>query len=363
MRPQENAGVARPLVLGLLLAGLVGACSQESTAPEDLTTLLDQTCAGSLCHLEYDGAPAEGLDLAPEVMCAHLVDVPSAQAAGELLVVSGDISASYLACKIDPDCPRVAEGSALMPLAADPLTIEQRAIITEWIAAGVPGCPAPDAEPPQFAGASAATGLSSAIRLDWTAASDDTSAAADITYLIHEATTAGGQDFAMPGYTTAPGATSFTVTGLPVSATRYYVVRARDQAGNIDANTVEVSATTLETGDETAPTFAGLETASPVGSTAVQLSWTPATDDVSPPEAIRYRVYVATTSGAQDFGSPAAESAAGATELLVSGLGSDSTYYFVVRAVDGSGNEDANTVERSAATATGVSFSADVLPI
>jgi hypothetical protein len=58
-------------------------------------------------------------------------------------------------------------------------------------------------------------------------------------YDIYEATRAGGESFASPTWTTAPGATVFRTSGLASHGTFYFVVRARDPAGNEDANTVE----------------------------------------------------------------------------------------------------------------------------
>ena len=43
----------------------------------------------------------------------------------------------------------------------------------------------------------------------------------------------------MPTYTTPAGATSFTTPPLATDKYFYFVVRARDQAGNSDSNTVE----------------------------------------------------------------------------------------------------------------------------
>ncbi|HEY1284693.1 MAG TPA: hypothetical protein VGF04_01275 [Solirubrobacterales bacterium] len=61
-----------------------------------------------------------------------------------------------------------------------------------------------------------------------------------ILYDVYLATTQGGEDFSTPTWTTEPGATSFRTPGLPSHGTFYFVVRARDQAGNEDANRVEV---------------------------------------------------------------------------------------------------------------------------
>jgi hypothetical protein len=52
-------------------------------------------------------------------------------------------------------------------------------------------------------------------------------------------TTPGGEDFSQPTWTTAPGAIRFQTPALPVSENVYFVVRARDRAGNEDSGRVE----------------------------------------------------------------------------------------------------------------------------
>lgn len=76
--------------------------------------------------------------------------------------------------------------------------------------------------------------------LSWTAASDDRTQRSQIVYDIYESTTPAGERFATPTWTTPPGVTTYRTPGLPSHGTFYFVVRARDQAGNEDANTVEV---------------------------------------------------------------------------------------------------------------------------
>jgi hypothetical protein len=92
----------------------------------------------------------------------------------------------------------------------------------------------------------------------------------------------------------------------------------------------------------TALSFSGLASASPA-TEAATLSW------VAGAGAVSYRVFQATTSGAENFGSPVLST--NSLSVLISPLdpGSNSpiTYYFVVRAVDGCGNLDTNTVEQS----------------
>lgn len=211
-----------------------------------------------------------------------------------------------------------------------------------------------DTTPPTFAGLVSATAAGETqINLTWAAASDDISASGDVVYLIYQSTASGGQNYAAPSYVTAAGATSFPVTGLSPGTTYYFVVRARDEANNVDGNTVERSATTPASGDVTPPTFAGLVTADAVTETQILLTWADASDNVTGPTNMVYLVYQASTSGGQSFGTPTYTTTAGATSYLVTGLAPATAYYFVVRARDQAGNNDTNTVQRSATTLSG----------
>jgi len=105
-----------------------------------------------------------------------------------------------------------------------------------------------DTTPPTFAGLKSATtcipgpigeGRTGSYHLSWEAAKDDVTPSSKIVYNIYQATTAGGEDFSTPTYTTIPGATSFDTPQLSSVKTFYFVVRARDQAGNEDSNKVE----------------------------------------------------------------------------------------------------------------------------
>ena len=105
-----------------------------------------------------------------------------------------------------------------------------------------------DQIPPTFAGLKSATtcipgpigeGRTSSYHLSWEAATDNVTPSSKIVYNVYQATTAGGEDFSQPTYTTAAGVTSFDTPQLSSGKTFYFVVRARDQAGNEDSNTVE----------------------------------------------------------------------------------------------------------------------------
>jgi chitodextrinase len=150
--------------------------------------------------------------------------------------------------------------------------------------------------------------------------------------------------------TSLPGATSFHVGGLTPGTRYYFVVRARDQAGNVDANTIERAATPIA--DKTPPLFAGAKsaTATALVVATIVVAWNPASDDATPASEIVYNVYAATAAGQESFASPTLTTTPGATSAAVGGLLPATTYFFVVRARDQAGNEDANTVEVSATT-------------
>lgn len=210
--------------------------------------------------------------------------------------------------------------------------------------------PLPDTEPPVFNGLISATTLtSSEVILEWQAAIDNISDPLNIDYLVYISTVSGGQNFATPNYASQSGATSFIVNNLAPGTTYYFVVRARDEAYNVDTNTVEKSATTMYVEDTIPPTFGGLASASTVSSSEIILTWDQATDNLSLPENIVYHIYMSASPGGQDFKTPTT-SITGSTSVIISGLTPDTTYYFIARAQDEAGNMDSNNVEKSATT-------------
>ena len=125
------------------------------------------------------------------------------------------------------------------------------------------------------------------------------------------------------------------------------------------------SFTTGASTDTTWPTFPlGAEGATPTGTTTIDVNWTAATDDTDLSSAIVYDVFTSTTSGCFDYSTPTQTTAAGAVTATVSSLTSNTTYFFVVRAQDTSGNTDQNVIERTAKTNTLISsWGADVWPV
>jgi chitodextrinase len=215
-----------------------------------------------------------------------------------------------------------------------------------------------DVSPPDFEGlASATASSSSAAVLGWNAATDNISPPSKIVYLVYIATTPGGQNLASPNFMTT-GSTTFSVEGLASGATYYFVVRARDEAGNTDSNVVERSVKIPLPPDTVPPKFGGLAFARAGSSTTAVLVWRDATDDVTSPGNIVYLVYRATNPGGENFGSPSYITTRGTTSFTAGGLSPNTTYYFVVRSRDEAGNIDANTKEMSVTTPS----AADVAP-
>jgi hypothetical protein len=60
-----------------------------------------------------------------------------------------------------------------------------------------------------------------------------------IVYDIYQAAKSGGEDFSSPTYIVRHGTTTFTTPLLPADQLFYFVVRARDRAGNRDSNLIE----------------------------------------------------------------------------------------------------------------------------
>ena len=214
----------------------------------------------------------------------------------------------------------------------------------------------PDTTAPVFDGVASVTAVSTTeLNLSWSpAAVDDRTASPNIIYYIYMSTTPGGKDPESPNFETVPGATSYSVTGLSPDTTYFFIVRAKDEAGNIDPNSIERSATTLSPLDTTAPDFGGLVSVAAVSTTSLYLSWNAAVDTVTASSNIVYNIYRATKSGGENLAVPGYTTASGATSYSVTGLSPGTTYYYIVRAKDEAGNIDDNIVEKSGTTQSGI---------
>jgi hypothetical protein len=112
---------------------------------------------------------------------------------------------------------------------------------------GPPAAAKRDRIPPTFAGLKSATtcipgpiggGRTTSYHLSWDPATDNVTPSSKILYDVYQASKPGGENFSTPTYTTPAGATSFDTPPLATDESFYFVVRARDRAGNRDSNTV-----------------------------------------------------------------------------------------------------------------------------
>jgi hypothetical protein len=232
-----------------------------------------------------------------------------------------------------------------------------------------------DTIPPTFAGVSqveAVTGREDAARVSWSAASDDQSAPDRIAYRVYRSATSKGEDYTrahrcgdlipdagpieqadVPCYTTTPaGALAAVVRDAVPAHTFYYVVRAVDAAGNEDSNTREVS---FSTPDATAPEFGGVNSVQVVSAHSLSVGWGAAYDLGTPDSQLKFAVFAkANDKPDPTVDAPLLTTKAGQHSALLTGLDPLTTYYVLVRAVDGSGNQDKNTRTFSAETPEGI---------
>ena len=191
--------------------------------------------------------------------------------------------------------------------------------------------PNPPAAP---SGLSATAVSASQINLAWT-----DNASNETNFVVARGTASGGpySDIATLG----ANVTSYSNTGLAANTTYYYVVRAVN-SGGASANSSQASAKT-QAAIPAAPS--GL-TATAVSASQINLAWT----DNSSNET-NFVVARGTASGGPY--SDIATLGANVTSYSNTGLAANTTYYYVVRAVNGSG-ASANSAQASAKTQAGV---------
>jgi len=180
------------------------------------------------------------------------------------------------------------------------------------------------------------------IRLDWNAPAGE----APYRYDIYRATTRGAENFNYPFAMTFKD-TEWIDDNVTHGQWYYYVVRSADFLLNEDQNKLEVGNFSEDLTPPPAPE--GLVVKRMKGG-SLMLNWTEPTPEVTSPSgpreadmAVLYRVYSSTKSDAFNFSRPIAETPN--TFFIDTGLKDGQTYYYVVRSVDGAGNEDQNLLK------------------
>lgn len=204
--------------------------------------------------------------------------------------------------------------------------------------------------PPKFDGLSSITlNFPESVKLSWLPAQDNVTAENKIVYLICMSEEGGECLSNFRDRFSVTGVLSYNVTGLVPGKRYFFVVRAKDEEGNVDNNSVEKSVVFEKEKDKTPPTFMGLLFATPSGPKSVRLIWDSATDNNTPKEKIVYSICLSEQKSAciNNF-KEAYRTEGGVTSYDVGDLTTGKTYYFVVRAIDEDGNMEMNREERSA---------------
>ncbi len=201
--------------------------------------------------------------------------------------------------------------------------------IMQVVAFRAAGGPA-DTQAPTAPGnlAAAATG-STQIDLTWTAATDNVGVTG---YRIERCQGAGCTNFVQVAAPAGTG-TSFSDTGLAASTSYSYRVRATDAANNLSGYSGVASAATAASSDTTPPSAPGTLTATAASGTQINLSWGAATDDVG---VAGYRLERCQGSGCTAF--TKFGTLATSTSVADTGLNTNTSYSYIVRAQDAAGN-------------------------
>ncbi|HLL65486.1 MAG TPA: cellulose binding domain-containing protein [Micromonosporaceae bacterium] len=183
-----------------------------------------------------------------------------------------------------------------------------------------------DAVPPTEPGPVEVTDVTTtSLTLRWAASVDDVAVAG---YQVREV-------FEDTVRTRVTATNSITITGLMRSRTYRFWVSAFDAAGNLSPSTSTVQVT-LEPGDHAPPTAPGTPVASRITGYSLMLTWQASTDDAY---VARYQIF--RVVGGELIGmlsSPLPTPIGDLRSSMVFNLSPDTTYTFVVRAVDEAGN-------------------------
>ncbi len=178
-----------------------------------------------------------------------------------------------------------------------------------------------------------------AINVSWT----PSSATGVTEQRVYRATTSGGPYTLVQTYTNNT-TTSFANTGLTNGTTYYYVVRVWNLTGSVESvNSSQVSAVPVDNVAPAAPTaVSAVDTPSDAGG-SITLNWTVSTAT----DVTQQRVYRGTVTGGP-YTLVTTLTGNTATSYADTGLTNGTTYYYVLRAYDGT-QESANSSQASAA--------------
>lgn len=187
------------------------------------------------------------------------------------------------------------------------------------------------------------------LTLAWTAGSDNVTAGASLQYLAYYSTgnnlnsVTNTEINGTPVGSYTANITTKAVTGLTVSTPYYFNVIVKDSSGN---KTLYTTKTQTTSADITAPTPTSYTlAASNIASTALTISWTKATDDVSTQANLQYEVRkslsgnINTTSNIENNGTVVCSYTTDVSSCNVTGLTPATLWYFNIIVKDQAGNK------------------------
>ncbi len=209
------------------------------------------------------------------------------------------------------------------------------------------------ATPATPSGLSATAASATQISLNWNAVTAPTGCS--VSYDVYASQTAGFVPSASTLIASGLSSSTYSDTGLAASTTYYFAVSALDAAGQ-SSPTPDQSATTAKSTPQT-PSAPSNLTASATSSSAINLTW-----QASSTAGVTYNVYRSTTFSATIANSTRIANGVTTTSYSNSGLTASTTYYFLVTAVNSSGESSAtNQASATTPSATQTSSSCHVV--
>jgi glucose/arabinose dehydrogenase/fibronectin type 3 domain-containing protein len=183
--------------------------------------------------------------------------------------------------------------------------------------------PAPDTTLPSTPTGLSTTANGTQVNLSWTASTDNVGVAR---YLVERCEGAGCSTFSQVG---TPTGTTFVDSPLTPNTAYSYRVRAEDLSGNLSGFSNVSSATTGQAAPDTTPPSAPTGvTATVMGTSRIDLSWTASTDNVGVAE---YRVERCQGSSCTNWAQVGTSTT---TTFSNTGLNANTRYRFRIRAAD-----------------------------
>jgi len=327
---EDANGNWEPLASDLVTFSVTGPATYQGGTEQYLST---NTNAYSNANSTYIGGVPDAF--------YHSPGDPELQVEGGLTRIALRSQFTAGTVTVTATAPGLASGSVSFPIVAVP---DPRTAVNTCTT--LPSAPT---------GLAATASSSSVISLTWTAVTPPANCTIGF-YNVYSSTTSGFTPSSSNEIASGITSASYSDTGLSDLTTYYFVVEAVDADGT-SAASAQVSATTPVTPPcSTVPSAPTGLMATASSSSVISLTWTA----VTPPANCTissYNVYRSTTGGFTPGSGNLVASGLTTASYSSTGLASETTYYFVVEALDADGTSAAS------AQATATTPPADILSI